>query len=705
MKLLKKATAIVFALIIIGSVFSLCAHADTYNGITYSNYGEGLRLTNIDSTVAKNLVIPQQVGGKTVLAIKEEVFKDSEITSVIIPGTVKNIGKQAFFNCAFLEKVTFLSSVENVTLGTEVFSNCTKLSNLTLPTMLETIPQSAFNQCNALTAVSLPATLKTIGKQAFTGCTSIGEVNIPAGVTSIGDKAFYNCTSVTYYDVDSGNTAYKSIDGMLYTADGKTLVQYPVSKSGTVATVPDGTEIIGIGAFGFSNVTKITLPESVKEISDDAFAYSESLTLLNIPEGTETLGSGIVYRCTSLKEITVPGTVKTWENAFKAASIEKAVISSGVTSIDENAFCDCSSLTRVIIPSTVTEIGNGAFYNCASLGKTGIPASVNTIAANAFNGTGTSFSICTESGCYAEEYAEGRYSLEYHTEGEQVIENEVPATCIATGSYDLVATCSKCGGEISRETKTTPVSDTHNPDTAVIENEIPATCKAGGSYERVVRCKDCKKVLSRETVNTEATDHVPGIPEKTNEVKATCTEKGSYDSVVKCIYCDKVLETEKVETPLGKHTPGPWEIVTPATAVSEGKRERRCTVCGAVTATQTIPMIDVYIGILGIPDGNETTIHYKADITFHAFTQGIGEGEKIKWYVDGSSTPSGEGPEFKVADAEKSFTVQAKIIGADGVSVVSQSVVETVNVKPRSILNIIVSFILRIFGMLDVDQR
>ena len=705
MKILKKATVILLAMIIIGSVFSLCAHADYYNGMTYSNYGEGLRLTSINSTLPKNLVIPQEVSGKTVLAIKEEVFKNSEITSVIIPGTVKNIGRQAFYNCAFLETVQFHKSEENVTLGAEVFSNCTKLSSVTLPSKLETIPQSAFNQCNALTDISLPDTLKTIGQQAFIGCTSLEKVEIPAGVTSIGDKAFYNCTSVKSFEVDSGNTAYKAIDGMLYTADGKTIVQYPVSKNGTEVTVPDGTETVGIGAFGFSNLTKITLPEGVTEICDDAFAYSENLTSLNIPEGTETLGNGIVYRCTSLKEITIPGTVKNWENAFKASSVEKAVISSGVTTIQENSFCDCASLARVVIPSTVTEIGNGAFYNCAALGKTGIPASVDSIAANAFNGTGASFSICTVSGSYAEEYAEGKYSLEYHSEGEQVRENEIPATCIAGGSFDLVTLCSKCGGEVSREKKTTPVSDTHNPDSAVRENEITATCKAGGSYDSVVRCKDCKKVLSRETVKTDPTDHIPGDPEKTNEVKATCTEKGSYDSVVKCIFCGKVIKTEKVETPLGKHTPGPWEVVIPATAVAEGKKERRCTVCGEVTATQTIPMIEVYIGILGMPDGYETTIHYKADITFHAYTQGIGEGQKIKWYIDGSSTPSGEGPEFKVADAEKSFTVQAKIIDADGVTVVSQTVTETVNVKPKSILNIIISFILRIFGMLDVDQR
>ena len=96
-----------------------------------------------------------------------------------------------------------------------------------------------------------------------------------------------------------------------------------------------------------------------------------------------------------------------------------------------------------------------------------------------------------------------------HTEGEEVTENEVAATCTANGSYDTVVYCTVCGAEISRETTTVPATG-HTEGEEVTENEVAATCTVDGSYDTVVYCSVCDAELSRDTTTVPATDHAWG---------------------------------------------------------------------------------------------------------------------------------------------------------------------------------------------------
>jgi hypothetical protein len=127
-------------------------------------------------------------------------------------------------------------------------------------------------------------------------------------------------TSIT---VDSGNASYKDIDGVLFSKDGKTLIQYPRGRTGAY-TVPDGTERIG----------------------DSAFYYCTGLTSVVIGDGVVSIGDSAFYYCIGLTGVTISG---------------------GVTSIGDSAFRHCSKLTSVVIGSGVTDIGDYAFYACNKL--------------------------------------------------------------------------------------------------------------------------------------------------------------------------------------------------------------------------------------------------------------------------------------------------------------------------------------------------
>ena len=110
------------------------------------------------------------------------------------------------------------------------------------------IGDKAFSGCKSLTKVSLPEGLQTIGDETFSWCSSLTEVSFPASLQTIGDKAFYDCESLLNFWVAKGNANFRSVDGVLFSADGKTLILYPAGRQEEEYVVPGDVEIAD-GAF------------------------------------------------------------------------------------------------------------------------------------------------------------------------------------------------------------------------------------------------------------------------------------------------------------------------------------------------------------------------------------------------------------------------------------------------------------------------
>ena len=288
-----------------------------------------------------------------------------------------------------------------------------------------TIGEWAFDGCSSLTSVTIPDSVTSIGKWAFGGCSGLTSVTIPDSVTSIGEMAFALCSNLTSITVDTGNAAYTSIDGSLYTKDEKTLVQYAIGKTDPSFTIPGSVTSIGERAFASClSLTNVTIGNGVTSIGNWAFAYCSSLTSVTLLDSVTSIGDDAFYGCSSLISVTIPDSVTSIGNrAFYycpsltsiAVDADNAVyasidgnlytkdgktllryaigktatsftIPSGVTSIGDWAFESCASLMSVTIPSSVTSIGNGAFYDCSRLTSVTIPGSVTSIGWGAFYG-------------------------------------------------------------------------------------------------------------------------------------------------------------------------------------------------------------------------------------------------------------------------------------------------------------------------------
>ena len=216
-------------------------------------------------------------------------------------------------------------------------------------------------------------------------------VTIPNSVTSIGYSAFAGCISLTSINVSENNLIYKSINGNLYSKDGKTLIQYATGKTSTASDISNSVTSIGNSAFEYcSSLTSIELPDSVTSIGSSAFYRCDNLKTVTFSSNSqlESIGNYAFAFCSSLTRIEIPDSVTSiGDGAFEfCRALESVVIGNSLKSIGCRVFERCSLLTNIIIPDGVTSIGEYAFSGCSLLVGISIPNSVTSIGVNAFYG-------------------------------------------------------------------------------------------------------------------------------------------------------------------------------------------------------------------------------------------------------------------------------------------------------------------------------
>lgn len=138
------------------------------------------------------VVIPPTISGVTVRAIGDKAFyrysTATEITSIVIPDSVTEIGDNAFMSNALLEKVQMPTSL--ISIGEGAFQGCVSLREIEIRGNVRVISSKAFKNCDTLEKVLLSEATTTIEKSAFEGCRMLTTVNNTEAVSTIDDKAF-----------------------------------------------------------------------------------------------------------------------------------------------------------------------------------------------------------------------------------------------------------------------------------------------------------------------------------------------------------------------------------------------------------------------------------------------------------------------------------------------------------------------------------
>ncbi len=324
--------------------------------------------------------VPSAIEGIPVTALADYVFFNaSNMTSVVIPDSVKSIGTKAFSYCARLKTVEMpkslatlgqgafrcCSSLEEIVvppladnyLWSSTFENCTSLKRATLPEGITAIGTSTFANCKSLEEVNIPSSVKTVKSFAFFSCESLAEVALPAGLNEIQMKAFKNCTAMR--EIDLPNI--------------KTLGSAAFFNTGLVeATVPGSVAKVQDYCFQkCASLKHMTLSEGVQETGLSVWANDGALESFTAPSTLRKLGGYAFFRCPAFGDFTVPNGVTTiGEKAFKHCSaMQNLVLGTGVTAVPAEMCNYCTSLkqVRVLAPGGLTSIGLSAFSNCPAL--------------------------------------------------------------------------------------------------------------------------------------------------------------------------------------------------------------------------------------------------------------------------------------------------------------------------------------------------
>ena len=227
----------------------------------------------------------------------------SNMTGCSISGNVKKIDFETFKGCKSLHTVQLPCSL--ATIEGSAFRDCTSLKNIDIPYSVEYISSNAFMGCSSLQSVILPLSLEHIGYHAFKECVCLKEIILPEGIKKIDSGAFSDCIGLEHVIIPKSLT---EMGGNIFTNCNKLTNAGPIDQGYSIEFEWD--TFIPTNAFdGCNYLTQIRLPNSVKEIGDEAFCLCESLKYIILPVGVESLGKKAFYACDKMKSITIPQSV------------------------------------------------------------------------------------------------------------------------------------------------------------------------------------------------------------------------------------------------------------------------------------------------------------------------------------------------------------------------------------------------------------
>ncbi|MDE6548875.1 MAG: leucine-rich repeat protein, partial [Muribaculaceae bacterium] len=410
------------------SAFISCGNLTS---ITFSS-----NLTSIGSKAFRSCIgLKEVVLPESLTEVSEGLFYDCyNLEKVTLPNSIRRINFEAFTYTRALKTIELPESLTSI--DNSVFYGG-GLTSLELPSSVESIGDLSFSGC-PIESVSLPAYLQSIGSQSFSDCYDIRTIkyyseSLVTAEENIFDIIVYdNGTLITpnatmaevkatlpwnkFLRITASDGSVAPIregddfeyEGITYTVlsdSDKTCktkkgqyiddVLVPGNKvDGNIeipSTVHGGTDVysvVEIGDCGFihNDITSISLPETIKYISGNAFDGCSKLSEINFPESLVEIGLQAFRNCSSLVSLNFPESLTSisFETFQGCTSLVSVSFKSSITEIESAMFEGCTNLTNVTLPENLTSIKNSAFNGCSSLKSIQFPETLTSIGEGAF---------------------------------------------------------------------------------------------------------------------------------------------------------------------------------------------------------------------------------------------------------------------------------------------------------------------------------
>ncbi len=334
-----------------------------------------------------------------------------KLTEIIVPSSIKYIGKNAFYVCYDLRTMD-LSATSITVLNSYTFYN---LDTIILPETLETISAYAlggrYHSYGSITFNSNPTI--DLGEADYIGIYDGGTITLGAKVTDFDFSIFSDVSTVI---VSEENTVFSSVDGIVY--NETSIVYVPTGVSGAI-TIPDTITSIGEKAFyGRSNLTSVVIGEGVQTIGAQAFDKCTNLATIKIGSNVKTIGADafantacynnlsavnsfkildgwVVLAYSGSAVLNVTDDMKFVDNVLNGRTyyyngakyesyvltgvpddsketIKSYVVLPGTIEIKERAFENCTNMEAIYIPDSVVKIGKEIFWGATETGEINI---------------------------------------------------------------------------------------------------------------------------------------------------------------------------------------------------------------------------------------------------------------------------------------------------------------------------------------------
>ncbi len=305
----------------------------------------------------------------------------TNITTVNLSGSViKEIGEYAFENCSNLTTVTLPSSITTVKMAAFYGSG---LTTVTIPAAVKRLDAHAFST-PTLTSVTWNATNADDISRPFELCSNLQTFTVGTNVTRMPDDLLTDLTSLrtVYWNARSIADFLGFNSAPFYGLTGISSFKF----GNSVEHIPDFL------CYGLSNLSAVTLPQSLKTIGRCAFAES-GLTTVNIPAGVTSLGDRAFSNCENLSTVYYQATlcndmypIDLDEVPFKGSLLSSIYFGDGVKRIPALLCCNQWDLTNISFPESLTEIGDLAIINCTGLTSITLPKGLTKIGQGSFSG-------------------------------------------------------------------------------------------------------------------------------------------------------------------------------------------------------------------------------------------------------------------------------------------------------------------------------